>query len=253
MKTRNILASVLLISMASANIYAAGGILSTPKSVVNLTNDTVKIDITFKNAQAGDLYVFTEAGGQRVWLEQNGNFSFAPVAHTANGNFSGTFEVYSLNTYSGLAPSSYPVYSIVTTVGGDPLNVNDWVSGISTLNKVGIRVGQDVSVTKDFNNDGFSDDDKNHDGFSDTDRNQDGYADDDANQDGYSDDDQNQDGYHDDDNNRDGYHDDDNDQDGYHDGDKDHNGVDDADEGNEGNDNDGNDNENDNDNDNDRN
>ncbi len=214
-----------LASLLSGAVFADGGVLSTPKSVVGLDNDQIKIEIDFKTPTSGDLYLFTEADGQRIYLLADGQLSAEPIPHTANSTFSGHFEVYSLTTFPELSPRSYPVYSIVTVPGGDPTNIKDWVNGVTTMNKVGIQLGLPPEISGDFDGDGFADGDRNHDGFFDDDRNQDGYHDNDLDKDGFRETDADHDGFDDEDRDHDGFRDDDSNRDGFADQDKDFDGF----------------------------
>ncbi len=225
MLSRKTLIACALASMLSGAAFADGGVLSTPKSVVGLNNDQVKIEIDFKTPTSGDLYLFTEADGQRIYLLADGQLSAEPTPHTANSTFSGSFEVYSLTTFPELSPRSYPVYSIVTVPGGDPTNIKDWVNGVTTMNKVGIQLGLPPEVSGDFDGDGFADTDRNHDGFFDDDRNQDGYHDNDLDKDGFRETDANHDGFDDEDRDHDGFRDDDANRDGFADQDLDFDGF----------------------------
>ncbi len=225
MSFRKTLIACALLGLTTTQAFADGGVLSAEKAVVSLDHDQLVLNIDFKTPVSGDLYLFTEANGERIYLLADGNLSADPVPHTADSTFSGKFEVYSLTTFPGLAPRIYPVYSVVTKPGGNPTDVRDWVDGVTTLNKVGIQLGLPPEISGDFDGDGFADSDRNHDGFFDDDRNRDGYHDNDLDHDGFRETDQDHDGFDDEDRDRDGFRDDDHDRDGFADADWDRDGF----------------------------
>ncbi|WP_221898652.1 hypothetical protein [Bathymodiolus japonicus methanotrophic gill symbiont] len=65
----------------------------------------------------------------------------------------------------GVASGNYPIYQVVTQPGTDPLDFRNWIGGLAGLSVINFSIGLPVEVTKDYNHDGFSDDDFNKDGF----------------------------------------------------------------------------------------
>jgi len=71
--------------------------------------------------------------------------------------------------------------------GGDVYDINNWIGGLSGLQKINFSLGGAEISDLDSNADGWFDDDLNMDGFHDSDTNFDGWYDDDLDRDGYSD------------------------------------------------------------------
>gem|GEM_PF-1354594 len=147
--------------------------------------------LTFNQVESGDLYLAVRIEGQLYFILSDGSLSISAIPFLSNQDFSGTLDLPQFDT-TGIPVGQYPLYQVITYPGTDVFNFSNWVGGIGALNVINFTIGLPVSVTKDFNNDGWSDDDLNHDGYHDDDHNKDGYHDDDHDKDGYHDDDENE-------------------------------------------------------------
>lgn len=168
--------------------------LATSQAVLNGTSDHIAATTNFATSTVGDLYVATSVGGQLLFLVNNGEqFSFDAIPLESNQTYLGERVLFNFPT-AGIAPGRYPLYQVVTESGTSPLDVANWIGGLSMIH---FTLGLPVEINGDFNQDGFADDDSNHDGFHDDDANFDGFHDDDLDFDGFHDDDLNHDGFHD--------------------------------------------------------
>jgi len=194
-KIKPITFSLLLATSTFASI-ADAGVLSANRSIFSSDTGTIRPQITFNQAESGDLYLATRIEGNLYFILNNGNLSSTPVPYLSNQEFNGIYELPQFNT-AGMPPGQYPLYQVITYPGSDVMNFTNWIGGIGALNVINFSVGLENTITGDFDSDGWPDDDQNHDGFHDDDHNKDGYHDDDHNHDGFHDDDINKDGHHD--------------------------------------------------------
>jgi len=170
--------------------------LSADSSIFPNGNGLISPQLTFTETESGDLYLATQIDGVLLFLQSDGSLSSSATPYYSNQDFSGILKLPEFDT-SGLPAGMYPLYQIIVFAGTDVMNFTNWVGGLNALNIMNFSVGLADSITKDFDSDGWSDDDHNHDGYHDDDQNKDGYHDDDLDEDGYHDDDHNKDGSHD--------------------------------------------------------
>jgi len=224
MKTRKTLfASLLFTSFVALNpVVSSAAQLSSTQGVFDESGGTLAPKIYFAEPQQGDLYLATVVSGNTFYITQAG-VTLEPTPFLSNQTFDGSVQLPEWNSLA-LPPNNYPLLQFVAVSGSDPLDVRNWVGGLTGLHRIQFKVLGADDVDEDRDDDGWLDDDRDRDGYHDDDRDQDGYHDDDLDGDGYHDDDLDHDGYHDDDLDEDGYHDDDLDEDGYHDDDDDHDG-----------------------------
>ncbi|MDT8407280.1 MAG: cytochrome c [Methylococcales bacterium] len=202
------------------------------RSVVgNQSDDFVRATGVFNQTVAGDLYLAVGVGQSLLFFTADGQLVTSPEPIQSNQEFTGELPLLNLNV-NGVPAGRYPLYQVITNPGADPLNFQNWIGGLGGLTVRNISIGLPTEVNRDFDGDGFPDDDLDHDGFHDDDRDRDGYSDDDSDRDGFHDDDR--DGF-DDDSDRDGFDDDrdsfDDDRDGFDDDASDRDGFDDDDDG----------------------
>ena len=90
-----------------------------------------------------------------------------PVSDEASAEARKLFEVEAVDI-SALPVGTYQLGLILTNPGGDPLNINDWYTGLlGLIDIVGLTIA-DGAVDFDVDGDGQVDDDADGDGFSDT-------------------------------------------------------------------------------------
>ncbi len=121
----------LSLSCISANTWAQ---LSSDKLVVDSVNgDSIIATVSYlDNPVEGDLYLATAYGGQLYFFGPDGELSTTMKPFQENGSFSEPIEV--LNKPSaGIYPGVYPLYQVVTPPGADPLDSNNWIGGLNTL------------------------------------------------------------------------------------------------------------------------
>ena len=159
---------------ALSNIAVAE--ITTPKAVVgsNGAEERLIASAKFATPVSGDLYVAVAVGGKLIFLADNGNKvteSVSPFAE--NQQYFGTISLLDLST-AGIAPGQYQMYQLVAQSGTNPLDVTNWVGGLSGLSSINLMVNLPDNVTGDFDHDGFPDNDLNRDGFDDRDANRNG-------------------------------------------------------------------------------
>ena len=188
--------SVLLASsIVSATSLAAT--LTTQRSIFPENGGLISPQLTFEQSETGDLYLATMIDGKLYFILNDGTLSETPAPFLSNQSYQGGIDLPQFDT-TGIAAGQYPLYQVITFPGTDVLNFSNWVGGIGSLNVINFSVGLPTEISKDFDDDGWSDDDLDHDGYHDDDHNKDGYHDDDHDKDGYHDDDDDKDGHHDD-------------------------------------------------------
>jgi cytochrome c553 len=123
--------------------------------------------------QAADLYLATQIQQQLLFFVGSEGLSPHPRPLLRQDGF--ITERALLDVDSEQIPAGrYQIYQVLTRADGDIFNPEDWLSGLSTLNFI---IGETQASSRDFDNDGFSDDDINHDGYHDGDHDHDGYDD----------------------------------------------------------------------------
>ncbi len=135
--------------------------------------DRVRVSARFAQPVQGDLYLATQLGGVFYFFDENGGLTTDVVPRIRNTGYSGDVPVLNLPV-QGVAAGRYFLYQVVTAAGANPLFVANW---ISPLNVMLFHIGLPTEVTRDFDQDGFPDDDRNRDGFFDADTNMDGVVD----------------------------------------------------------------------------
>ncbi len=201
MKKNKLKPVVLALGLSVFSQMATAVLISDKAVVKNDGSEQVSVKVSFPTPVSGDLYVATQVNGQFFFLTNNGSeFTTNIVPLTSNMEYVGEHVLFDFSG-AGIAPGRYPIYQVVTQPGTDPLDFTNWVGGLAGLNSFNFLIGLSPEITKDFDGDGFADDDLNRDGFHDDDLDRDGYHDDDLNRDGFHDDDLNRDGLHDNDDN----------------------------------------------------
>ena len=221
---------VLALSPAAATASQ----LSSSQGVFDEFGGALAPKVYFPEPEQGDLYLTTVVAGQTYYITPTG-LSLEPTPFLANQTYEGSVELPQWNSLA-IPPNNYPLLQFVVAAGADPLDVRNWVGGLTGLHRIQFKVLGLDDVDEDRDDDGWLDDDLDRDGYHDDDHDKDGYHDDDLDEDGYHDDDLDEDGYHDDDLDEDGFHDDDLDEDSFHDDDDDHDGESDDEFDDEGSD-----------------
>jgi hypothetical protein len=135
--------------------------LNTPRTVIR-DNDNINVTARFPNGETGDLYLATVVNGKVMFITSNGLTEQVEPKNKAQ-YFEGIYPL--LNTpASTLTPGVYPLYQVLTRTDGNPYNQADWIGTIAQMN---FTVKMPDSVGRDYNRDGFPDDDVNHTGFHD--------------------------------------------------------------------------------------
>lgn len=212
-------------------VAATASQLSASQGVYDELGGILAPKLHFGKPQQGDLYLVAMASGITFYITQTG-VTQDPTPFLANQTYDGAVPLPEWNSLA-LPPNNYHLLQFVAAAGSDPLDVRNWVGGLSGLQRIHFKVLGAGDVDEDRDGDGWLDSDRDRDGYFDDDRDKDGFHDDDLDEDGYHDDDLDQDTYHDDDLDEDGFHDDDLDEDGFHDDDDDHDGESDDDDSND--------------------
>lgn len=225
---KKLLAFLMFTTVLALNpVTATASQLSSSQGVFDDFGGVLAPKLYFGEPQQGDLYLVAMASGTTFYITPTG-VTLEPTPFYSNQTYDGSVPLPQWNSLA-LAPNNYHLLQFVVAGGSDPLDVRNWVGGLSGLQRIQFKVLGADDVNEDRDDDGWLDDDRNRDGYHDDDRDKDGYHDDDLDEDGYHDDDLDEDGFHDDDLDEDGFHDDDLDEDGFHDDDDDHDG--DSDDG----------------------
>ncbi|SHE23154.1 c-type cytochrome [methanotrophic endosymbiont of Bathymodiolus puteoserpentis (Logatchev)] len=162
---------VLALGLGVFSQMATAAITSDKAIVKNDGSERVTAKVSFPTPVSGDLYVATQVGGQFLFLTNGGSeFTTDVVPLESNSEYVGERDLFDFSG-AGIAPGEYPLYQVVTQSGTSPLDFTNWVGGLSGLHAFNFSIGLGPELTKDFNGDGFADDDKNHDGFHDQPRN----------------------------------------------------------------------------------
>lgn len=158
----------LLYGVQADNIY-------TPKAVLNQQpGERLQVHYQGDVNQAADLYLATQVQQQLLFFTEPEGLSPHPRPLLRQDGF--IAERTLLDVDSKQIPAGrYQVYQVLTRADGDVFNREDWLSDLNTLNFI---VGEAQASSRDFDNDGFSDDDHDHDGYHDGDYDRDGYDDD---------------------------------------------------------------------------
>jgi len=163
---------VLALGLGVFSQMATAAITSDKAIVKNDGSERVTAKVSFPTPVSGDLYVATQVGGQFLFLTNGGSeFTTDVVPLESNSEYVGARDLFDFSG-AGIAPGEYPLYQVVTQSGTSPLDFTNWVGGLSGLHAFNFSIGLGPELTKDFNGDGFADDDKNHDGFHDQPRNE---------------------------------------------------------------------------------
>ena len=143
------------------------------RTVVN-SGDRIRVVAVHDLVEQGDIYVgFLEGAGLPL-LEAGANGKFTPSF--ANVPLDTPILVLNMDVPQGIPPGQYIFYEIVTQPGSNPMDVNTWITGLSSLSQVLFHVNQPDALTRDFNHDGICDDDGNRDGFHDDDFGRNGFG-----------------------------------------------------------------------------
>lgn len=150
----------IAIGLLSANVFS--GELHAPRTVIRDT-DNINLTARFSKQEAGDLYLATMVNGQLWFVTQKGLVN-KPEALYKSQTFEGTYTL--LNTAAlNVTPGVYPIYQVITRTNGNPYSQSDWSgTGLSQMN---FTVKMPDTVGRDYNGDGFPDDDTTRTGFHD--------------------------------------------------------------------------------------
>jgi mono/diheme cytochrome c family protein len=135
--------------------------LSTPRTVIR-DNENINITARFPNGETGDLYLATVVNGKVFFITPHGLTEKVEPKHKAQ-YFEGIYPLLDTPA-SALTPGVYPLYQVLTRTDGNPYNQADWIGTIAQMNFT-VKMPDDVG--RDYNRDGFPDDDVNHTGFHD--------------------------------------------------------------------------------------
>ncbi|NOT84299.1 MAG: cytochrome c [Methylococcaceae bacterium] len=113
-----------------ANVTAQ---LKTDKTVIDSNSGAATISVSFSRLVQGDLYLATAVDGELYFFGDAGrNYTKTVTPYTQNANFFADKVVLKLDS-NGVPPAVYSLYQVVTPVGKSPLNVNNWLGGLSEL------------------------------------------------------------------------------------------------------------------------
>ncbi len=135
--------------------------LSTLRTVIRDT-DNVSVTARFPNGETGDLYLATVVNGKVMFITQNGLTERTEPKHRSQ-YFEGHYPLLDTPA-SALTPGVYPLYQVLTRTDGNPYNQADRIGDIAQMNFT-VKMPDDVG--RDYNRDGFPDDDVEHNGFHD--------------------------------------------------------------------------------------
>jgi mono/diheme cytochrome c family protein len=135
--------------------------LNTPRTVIR-DNDNINVTARFPNGETGDLYLATVVNGKVMFITQNGLTERTEPKHRSQ-YFEGHYPLLDTPA-SALTPGVYPLYQVLTRTDGNPYNQADWIGNIAQMNFT-VKMPDDVG--RDYNRDGFPDDDLSHTGFHD--------------------------------------------------------------------------------------
>jgi hypothetical protein len=150
----------IAIGLLSANVFS--GELHTPRTVIRDT-DNINLTANFSKKEAGDLYLATMVNGQLWFITQKGLVN-KPEALYKSQSFEGTYTLFN-TAAANVTAGVYPIYQVITRANGNPYSQADWSgTGLSQMN---FTVKMPDTVGRDYNRDGFPDDDTTRTGFHD--------------------------------------------------------------------------------------
>ncbi|MDD2817087.1 MAG: cytochrome c [Thiotrichaceae bacterium] len=135
--------------------------LNAPRTVIR-DNENISVTARFPNGETGDLYLATVLDGKVMFITPNGLTERTEPKHRSQ-YFEGHYPLLDTPA-SALTPGVYPLYQVLTRTDGNPYNQADWIGNIAQMNFT-VKMPDDVG--RDYNRDGFPDDDVNHTGFHD--------------------------------------------------------------------------------------
>ena len=135
--------------------------LSTPRTVIR-DNENINVTARFPNGETGDLYLATVVNDKVLFITPNGLSEKVEPKNKAQ-YFEGIYPLLDTPA-SALTPGVYPLYQVLTRTDGNPYNQTDWIGNIAQMNFT-VKMPDDVG--RDYNRDGFPDDDLSHTGFHD--------------------------------------------------------------------------------------
>jgi len=189
MNIRKSLVACLMITpvLALSPVTSTASQLSSPQGVFDESGGVLAPEVYFPEQEQGDLYLVTVIGGQTYYITQD-DLTLEPTPYLTNQVYEGSVELPQWDSRD-ILPNNYPLLQFVVDSASDPLDVRNWVDGLSGLNQIQFKVLGPDDVDEDRDDDGWLDDDLNRDGFHDDDRDQDGFHDSDLDHDGFPDDD----------------------------------------------------------------
>lgn len=158
--------------------------VDTDRSVVG-QNDELVARLRFPAQDQGDLYVAAKIQGRLLFFGEDGQFHPEPVPYKRDGFFD-QGQTETIMRFPGVVipPGRYILYSAITDTGADVYDFSRWHGPLA---KQLFIVNEPSEQSRDFDGDGWPDDDSDHDGFSEADHNFDGWRDDDADHNGVPD------------------------------------------------------------------
>lgn len=124
---------VLALSLTSISTNALAQ-LSADKTDLNSSTGSASVSVTFPTAISGDLYLAVAVGGQLLFFSDNGSKLSTVIApFISNGSFSNAIHVLDV-TSTGIPAGTYTLYQVVTKAGSSPLDLSNWIGGLSQLN-----------------------------------------------------------------------------------------------------------------------
>ncbi|BCX81496.1 hypothetical protein MIT9_P1074 [Methylomarinovum caldicuralii] len=158
--------------------------IEAERSVVG-ENDVLEARLRFPAQDRGDLYVAAIVQGNLLFFGEDGKLHSAPVPYKRDGLFD-QGQAETILRFPGvlITPGRYRLYAAITDTGADIFDTSRWHGPLARQLFI---VNEPPERSRDFDGDGWPDDDGNHDGFSDADHDFDGWRDDDADHNGIPD------------------------------------------------------------------
>jgi hypothetical protein len=148
MITLSVKSFLMAISLCVVNT-GAWAHLKANTTVINSTNGSAAISVSFPMPVSGDLYIATEINGQLFFFTDGGK-KLTPdiVAFTKNSIFAEDRVLLTIFS-EGIPANIYSLYQVVTVAGKNPLDSNNWIGGLGGLSelKLSINLPTDIVIT----------------------------------------------------------------------------------------------------------
>ncbi len=169
---------IIVISFTISLVKASPPSVELRSDLTVLNNGQISsVSANFPQTASGDLYLATVLNGTLQFFGERGrNLSPVITPFQSLRDFSGILPLFEIQG-SQIEPGRYPLYLVLNAPNKDPLDPSNWLSSLHRLN---FHISMPVNLSRDYNADGYPDDDANHDGFHDADHDYDGMIDDSA-------------------------------------------------------------------------